>query len=74
MNDVHEDDELQGAIGDAIRTLRGVANDSKQDTEDRVAAATAILDFATGMASACPPEHGEGWMSEEWEEEGEGEE
>ena len=43
--------ELQGAVGEAIKALRQVVTDSKQDGETRVEAAVAILDFATHLES-----------------------
>lgn len=61
-------DDLQGAVGDAIQALRQVATDSGQPAASRVAAAAAILDFASGLAGAYPRER-EGWIEEEWEEE-----
>ncbi|HHX42093.1 MAG TPA: hypothetical protein GX715_19220 [Armatimonadetes bacterium] len=57
--------EFQGAIGDAVKVLRQVANDEKQEGETRVEAAVALLEFATHLQSSAGPE---GWY-EEYEEE-----
>lgn len=57
--------EFQGAIGDAVKVLRQVANDEKQEGETRVEAAVALLEFATHLHSSAGPE---GWY-EEYEEE-----
>jgi hypothetical protein len=55
--------EFQGAIGDAVKVLRQVANDEKQEGETRVEAAVALLEFATHLQSGQ-----QGWY-EEYEEE-----
>ena len=43
-----------GAIGDAVKVLRQVANDEKQEGETRVEAAVALLDLPLTSDRALP--------------------
>lgn len=50
-------DDLESAVGDALKALHAVANDAAQSGDTRTRAATAILDFALHVGGEH--EHGE---------------
>ena len=64
-------EEFQGAVGDAVKVLREVANDESQKGETRVEAAVALLDFATHLQGQAG---GQAWYEEYGDEEEEEEE